>query len=1744
MGSAGTTGIEKSFQSITSTLKGGIASFDSSFDSRSAANRKSLQSRSSSSSSSSSSSTFMNESTKKSNHRHSSVVGPSTTERKRQSLRQMKATLRQEKIRNSLSFESREYKLSPRGGMESVPSFERGHPVESVATNSVVESSSVTELRVSGSRESSDLSGSTTTAGAASAAAGCGFKNVMGYNEQQGRESECAVSEVGGVEESVFVNRESFDTFRSHNHDTSTIGNSVGHTTVTNTSTTIPNNDSSCNNNDTSKRGSAGLYTANLQKGHDSSLETFKKTSKAVSKKMSQASFGKIRDILANGEQHGHNTTTTTTTLNPHRTTTTSSTNNNNNNGTKYGGGTTSFIGGYRESGIGLGGMLYNRSNSTDEEMSFFVSDGDGKVSKEKVPLVDDEMTNNNNNGVLLLLENGGGSQDHYHLGETMNVMRKKGGEEKKPTVSFHQQQQQQRSVFRTNKVEKENPMTTAAPQSPIPPSGNTPPLVRSVKKATKAVSHSMKHEVVPATRAMAALTAKFVERGEKRMKDGVAPRLRAVASNIDSRLHHHHHSNSNDDDAKDCDDGFVGLQYIEGKGDYVCDPNYHVVRTPQNNGMNHHPRRAYGPNAVHTFDPNIPACLAGAMTAGTMFNYDVSHPEHPEYLPEGIPRVLEVPEDWEVRAGFVPAATLVRTMTGPVDLDDEIVDDNNEGGERAEEEMLALQQQSVPMTKVVEEEVEEEEVTDDDEDARNASMWVACNPEEDMEEEDEFMNVGDIIVATGEEEFVSDDKEFSPRSLETGESGTYHLGDLSVEIKSDDGEEANEETALVTFQQDQQEEPVETFEDDDYKSDDDVIDTLPVENTEKTPMKKVTYDDDANLRIGEIPSQQQQQQLTDKKKEFQTPFSVKKGERPLTFDEFKAINRRMLFDNEEQAGRTQILSTAAIARNVETEDEPQLTVENFVSASSRLDQPSGHRHRELKGRVVLIRIKKKISKAVKKAMKQLLLTAKVGKSKSSSNKSLSDANIVITFPKADDSADVPDSPSAVSIASNLLSVAFSESSKRVIGAAPVHSNLHGDPEYLYGAVNYHNRSAEDVLDDESQQLPPPPKMTPNEVYDNDDEDVVSFLADAMNQGMNIDEVLAIEDGKEVVEEEEQMFLVLTPSEGGDEKVTQVISGNVDGTPVVFNEIMHQNEEGSEMKPHNLSVMFDSGKKGGKNSSIQILDAAEVSGNVVLTPTESNQNVSNVFRRASTGEASASIAQGSTFESEDETLVTHDGNTLVQSDTKYSHDHTITTPTSLKEEEEKHVSTFEIAPEKSTGNSPVRPAYSYEAASNASFLFSPNNMGRADPKIRAKERAMMRSDSFGGSITMLPAAPSTDKSEQRLALKPKPSYSFDYSVNGDVRRDSISSKVSFERAETPSTVAIAVQKKPVMASMTKDRQFSFQTVLKRFSTDVMGQNVEFEEGEDQSNFLSPGMEYTSNESQSKTPVVTNATRKKYAATPYTTAADTSPSKSPSTSSLASRSRRKSSPKGKIVPKSASRTRTSLVKDRISMFQQRIDKPTSVTGFNGRLKKNHSYRFKNERRLTNGRGALAPQKAVLRSTAFIRTVPIGISTSYSRDDASVEESPDREQTAVKKSYMESGNFGTDDDRNEQRNSYAKHYMNTSKVEEKTESFGRSSLDSSAYLSEATECDAFNSLLGKFDADDSSVESDSSDETLITEQKENFSMSPKENVFPSTFKKETLVKPNEINHTRTPLTPQKWRSLAATHGKSSKRLVKKN
>ena len=1710
-----TTGLERSYNSITATLKSGYEHFEnSSFG----GSRSSVGSGRHSSIGFSSSDTTT-----------STYYGSNEYQRTIQQLRFQKEELRRDQEHGDTSSENSENshssKKRTRHSAKTPMKSNRSSSVDDDATYVVDDATYVVEddgTFTSEHQSTQHTEGTTSTMmyGGGEERVGGGVESVPSFatsTSSSSTERKCRLEEMllggdgghvdvvtGDTENMAMISqqrsRESLDTFKKEESSSTTAGG-----------------------------GGGGVYSA-ANNNTRKSMDTFKKTSQAVCK-MSQASFGKIRDILHHQDYHHHRTGAGA----PH-----------NNN----------LIGGYRKSGIGLGAIRsLGPANSSVSEMSLYVSDNDGKVHKEKVPL-DDQV-------VRKAFENESAMKAADGL---------LGGKEEKKKVSLlllenseQQQQEEQQNHRRNNHREskgvgkKITTMTSTAPQSPIP-TGHTPPLVRSVKKATRVVSSTVregvdtvKYEVVPATKAMATLTAKLVERGEKKMKDGVGPKLRAVALDIDARLNHHHHHTQQHQP-------FVGLEHIEGKGDYVCDPYYEVTRTPEH--PNQVKRRTYGlPNSssnnvqyAHRFDPNTPVCLHGALTAGTL-NYDVTHPEHPEYLPEGIPRVLNIPEDWEERAGFIPTKALMeRVGGGPVDLDDAVPSEDEGDDNKEEKEIEEEDEEGLPMkydiTPIRSEEVEEagEDVTpeedeeEEDDDPRNHSMWVAVNPdEEDMEAQDEIMNVGEIILDNGGE-FNGEDNEFSssPRSLATGDSNTYYVGSVGVgSIEDEDKEELEEDEnhhrPLVSFQEEKEQQVhVETVDEE--------------SEYDATPMKKVTLVDG-----GEVVHSQQV--FTEKTKEFQTPFSVKKGERPMTYQEFEAMHKhkRLLFKNEEAEQResegassgagsySQQSQAMADGNDMTNHDQAQggMAANGYISyaAPTSMHQSAGQRQRELKGRVVMIRIKKKISKVVKKGLKQLLLAAKGGSLQASSNNSITDANFIITIPNSSGGADVPDSPSAVSIALSLMSSTVG-GSKHVIGAIPV-SSAHDNaaPEYLYGAVNYHNRSSDE---EESEGVP-----------ENDEEDVVSFLAEAMSRGLNVDgAVEPLEADQGGSEEEEEMLLVLTPTEGGGERLSQVISSGVDGTPVVFNEVMHKNEDGSEIKPHNLSCVFDSGKKDGK--SIEIMDALEVEGNIVLTPTESRHDVDNVFRR-SFGGASASILPGSTIDSEDETLVTHDGNTVVRQDT---YDHTITTtssavPSTIEEEQEekKPPSTLVLAREEDpeeTEVSPCRPAYSREAETNASFLFSPDNMGRANPRIRAKERALLRNRSNEGSITMLPSAASMGKSEQLQLFKSKPSYSFDSSAGGSKygSAPSIASKpsVESEAPDTPSTVVTEVQQKPVVATQTNDRQFSFQSMINKFDSKDNA---------------------SSGDSHTNTPVVTNAARNNYVGTAFQTANnDSSPpnnSSRPSISSFkSSGGRRLSSPKGKEPPKSALKTRKGLVKDRISMFSQRADVPSAVTGVNGRLKKNHSYRLKNGRRETNGGGALAPRKAVLQSPAFIRTVPIGIAKSYSHEEESVEERSLAEDVSVvenkpafttqnKQPFTQDKSFSDDDEESvEKSNSYTTHYMNASKADEQAESFGRNSLDSSSVVSETTECDAFNSLLGKMssDYDDESVESESSEETLVRdEQKENVSKNPNVAVAaqPSSFKTgATLVKPNEITHNRTPLRAQKWRSMAASYHSSSKKL----
>lgn len=245
-------------------------------------------------------------------------------------------------------------------------------------------------------------------------------------------------------------------------------------------------------------------------------------------------------------------------------------------------------------------------------------------------------------------------------------------------------------------------------------------------------------------------------------------------------------------------------------------------------------------------------------------------------------------------------------------------------------------------------------------------------------------------------------------------------------------------------------------------------------------------------------------------------------------------------------------------------------------------------------------------------------------------------------------------------------------------------------------------------------------------------------------------------------------------------------------------------------------------------------------------------------------------------------------------------------------------------------------------------------------------------------------------------------------------------------------------------------------------------------------------------------------------------------------------------------------------------------------------------------MTNGNGVLAPKHAVLQST-YIRSVPIGIAKSYSRDSVGCSLSYDESANSSGWVHDEEDTHEKfpDEAENELEKeedcgvSYAFKYTseptvhvldqpvhmvkqnvsfdNESSSPKSAVRSGGSISDASSYVSETTDCDPFNSLLGKMPSEDeeSSIDDDESQVYSGEEQEgrnDDDGDSEKENnqVMPSSsstsahlpFKPSTLVKPTELyqhqnqhnieNHDdsspRAPLSPvpmkaQRWRTMAA-------------
>ena len=629
-------------------------------------------------------------------------------------------------------------------------------------------------------------------------------------------------------------------------------------------------------------------------------------------------------------------------------------------------------------------------------------------------------------------------------------------------------------------------------------------------------------------------------------------------------------------------------------------------------------------------------------------------------------------------------------------------------------------------------------------------------------------------------------------------------------------------------------------------------------------------------------------------------------------------------------------------------------------------------------------------------------------------------------------------------------------------------------------------------------------------------------------------------------------------------------------------------------------------------------------GDIVLTPRNVNPNVAGVFR-PSTDSAVAPLLPGSVIDSdddEDDALLYHDGCTVIHQTSTFG-DHTVNTMASLQETPHER---DETTPDDASmpALSPDGLPLSRMAAQNGSFLFSPDNMGRA---IVGKERRVVKSAAAKKdqpSITMLPAAAAaahrpTQQPEGRRALAVKRSYSHE-STYAAQRRDP---PAHVDAADDPSVHSLRGALVPA-ETVQEDAEGLEESSQKRGSPDHDLINNDGIDG-----VSSPPEDAVVARKEDQTPLVSNIapTKKKSPVTacpeanidvktaaegkpspllvalssPLSTSLSTSSFKiakeaSPSAASLSSfksakgGSKKKPSPKSalKAVPKSACKARKGFVKDRVSHIQHRIEEVHSNGAVNGRLKRNHSYRYKNSRRVTKGEGVLAPRKAVLQTT-YIRSVPICIAKTRSslgnsfeqgeswsvggntqeENDSDIQEN---EGYSISGNTQEESRSDTKEDTHEEDVSYASKYTGTTSVATKPTGLldntsvgnadkGSRFSDASSDVSETTESDPFNSLLGKMLSEDEPSSSSEEEEGSFVGKQESeevekcTDVGAANNVTGHLPFKPSLVKPTELrlhppqqqhhepprphqHHLMSPLSayaptskPNKWRELAS-------------
>ena len=669
--------------------------------------------------------------------------------------------------------------------------------------------------------------------------------------------------------------------------------------------------------------------------------------------------------------------------------------------------------------------------------------------------------------------------------------------------------------------------------------------------------------------------------------------------------------------------------------------------------------------------------------------------------LPDGMPSTFVVPEDWEEQAGFVIGSGVNTVVAGGCGGDKKKKD--SFGSSKTGRSTIATIKDCMPIQEVVnqkcgQEDDDSEEEEEDEVDPREASMYVVCNENElDEDYNDDCRIENDATSPTasycsyiGE---VSVGYDLTPK-------GQHQV--VEVFQKDNEDEEDNDDDSIVYESQHETDQelyprynassPLSVGEILVSPTNDVITHTNHQVDNEQEEDRQFDFvqQDEVYSNFGATPIRERDTHLMNI-----TPFSFRKksdsnnsSRSEIAYDKLnlpglvfdvESGEVQVLGQQEESSGglmgigskpksnngtkpndSTRLLLAQAKARLASTSHDGEV---EFVQAleSTTGEDDSEPSTRELKGRVMILRIKKKITgKGWKNKLKKFFGFKKSSKRRGKGgsmddelfgqgiqegDEIVTDVKVLISSPTNYTSGDysgMPLSPassvvSIISISSSIVSF-NNNNANHVIGATPVRSGIpppavfrdiqNDVQQLLYGAINYSNNNDDDrsVLDDAttvdgSVALPPMPENLPMaRTFTFDEEDAISYLAEAMKQASD--------------DEEEDSVMLLQVNDNG----------------------IDENEGGQDddHQPANLASLFGVRDFNNGRDSFQIMDAQETrDGTYVLSPTppaaasaatisddtcslSSSVRGSNNIFRSSASQAGESIMLGSVIDSDDD----------------------------------------------------------------------------------------------------------------------------------------------------------------------------------------------------------------------------------------------------------------------------------------------------------------------------------------------------------------------------------------------------------------------------------------------------------------------------------------------------------------------------